>query len=77
MSEKREDGGPAFPVPDGEASDRGVRGLSTRDWFAAAALPAVIEKNLRPTPYDGLSGGECWARTAYDIADHMLKARNE
>lgn len=46
-------------------------GMTLRDYFAATALPAIIEQNGR---------GECYApepaaEEAYSYADAMLKAR--
>lgn len=64
----RKDGGPAFPMPselgvhDGKS---GHEGMSLRDYFAAAALPAIIAGTSQADP----------AKTAYVIADAMLYAR--
>lgn len=57
-----------------------VTGMSLRDYFAAAALPAVIGttqswKNLDFHPKNGLSNAENDALCAYQVADAMLKAR--
>lgn len=72
MTNKPNDGGPAFPVPDG-ADD----GLSKRDYFAAAALTGLIAATV------GMHGrgcvellGERLAKAAYDAAEAMLKERN-
>jgi hypothetical protein len=81
MSE-RNDGGLAFPGSRQERVESsalgGARmvevtypGMSLRDYFAAKALPALIEQN-------GL--GECYspaysAKEAYESAAAMLKAR--
>jgi hypothetical protein len=81
MSE-RNDGGLAFPGSRQERVESsalgGARmvevtypGMSLRDYFAAKALPALIEQN-------GL--GECYspaysAKEAYEYAAAMLKAR--
>ena len=61
---------PAFPLTEHTLIGDG-RGMSLRDYFAAKALPALIEQN-------GL--GECYspeysAKEAYEYADAMLKAR--
>lgn len=73
MSDKPNDGGPAFPTLD---YDRGaamngigvsvtdVPGMSLRDYFAAKAMLTIT----------GLVADEA-ARRAYKIADAMLAAR--
>ena len=62
----KDTGGPAFPAFK-EQSD----GMTLRDYFAAKALAALIIANTAP------GGG--WPpfaeRTAYLVADAMLKAR--
>ena len=62
-------GGPAFPL---NLPEKWYEGMSLRDYFAAKAMQALIIAN-GPT----LAGG--WPtyaeRTAYTIADAMLKAR--
>lgn len=53
---------PAFPsVFDHE------RGMTLRDYFAAKAMQALVEKSYFDTT----------ARLAYEIADAMLKAREQ
>ncbi len=68
-------GGPAFPFEyfDNQLQKiKVVRGMSLRDYFAAKAMQALIIAN-GPTPNGG------WPtyaeRTAYTIADAMLRAR--
>jgi hypothetical protein len=60
------DGGPAFPTP--QSARLIEQGMSLRDYFAAAALQALIgrmdDSSLRNA-----------ARTAYAFADDMLEAR--
>lgn len=75
-----ETGGPAFPsgLIDPSTPDDAVqslhKGMTLRDYFAAKAMQALIIAN-GPSP----SGG--WPtyaeRTAYTIADAMLKAREQ
>lgn len=63
------DGGPAFPVP----GDYSQRGMSLRDAFAIAALPACFaEASKEWRPVDWRYGV---AKEAYRIADAMLAAR--
>ena len=54
---------PAFPThPEGSLINDG---MTLRDYFAAKAMQALVEKNYFDTT----------ARLAYQIADAMLKAR--
>lgn len=62
MSEKPDDGGPAFPLADGTRDDEG--GMSLRDYFAGQALIAYAS-----------SDEENAARNAYRCADAMLRER--
>lgn len=75
-----ETGGPAFPVGSGDMRD--PTGMSLRDYFAAKAIQglACSDQTLWPSgadesddPTDALF----MARTAYMIADAMLKARDK
>jgi hypothetical protein len=64
-------GGPAFPV-DETALVRNLQGMTLRDYFAAKAMQALIIAN-GPAP---TGGWPTYAeRTAYTVADAMLKAR--
>ena len=61
---------PAFPVPsyvnaDGETHDVSLKGMTLRDYFAAKAMLRIGVN----TSYEDL------AKTAYKIADAMMKAR--
>lgn len=64
-------GGPAFPV-DETARVRNLQGMTLRDYFAAKAMQAlIIASGPAPT-----GGWPTYAeRTAYTVADAMLKAR--
>ena len=72
--DKIDDGGPAFPCP--EASlvhfnyPQAYMGLTIRDYFAAAALQAII------TQRHGLVGAN-HAQEAYKAADAMLTTRKK
>jgi hypothetical protein len=77
MSDRIEDGGPAFARPmsqcwnaGGEpcAPDYGDPGMSLRDWFAGQALAAILTK-------DHVGGHYNLASVAYSHADAMLRAR--
>ena len=77
MTDKINDGGPAFPVPDvfrpdGVHAAGGSLGMTLRDWFAGQALVAAwgaLDKGY----YEG--GNHDIARCAYQIADAMLSER--
>lgn len=81
---KIDDGGPAFPVlppigPDGLGAagyPYSDPGMSLRDYFAAQALPAAMRialefKSPEASPMPSA------ARTAYEAADALLRARQE
>ena len=82
MSDKIEDGGPAFPRPpalefverNGEVRKEWVRGpdgISARDWFAGQALAGWMAS----TPENYLVDETKSAELAYIVADAMLAAR--
>jgi hypothetical protein len=77
VSEKKEDGGPAFPY-DARVDEKTWRpvnaGMSLRDYFAIHSLSSIKydENNfLWERTADGI------AKSAYAIADAMLKERNK
>lgn len=73
---KENNGGPAFPqsgvcTPEfssWDSDDFGGRGLSIRDYFAAKAMQAIVDVGHSP---------DLFANHAYEIADAMLRAREE
>jgi hypothetical protein len=71
MNQPINDGGHAFPTlfiePD---YGSGYRGMTLRDYFAAAALKGQAHRFAHPHEYRELLAQDC-----YDIADAMLKAR--
>lgn len=73
---KINDGGPAFPVEAGI----NCRGMTLRDYFAAKALPIMWDAYDKG--YCGLNDQDepnvkTIAAGAYQLADEMLKAREE
>ena len=70
------DGGPAFPNVTEGAGGRWTewdKGMSLRDYFAAAALPGVVSAIMQ---FEGHGwSATSFANEAYQIADAMLKAR--
>lgn len=76
MSEKINDGGPAFPLKGPLTSD--CLGMSLRDYFAAKAMQSLI--SLGSEGYQEQSGffhPENVADDAYNFADAMLEARGQ
>ena len=72
----KDDGGPAFPVPETTG------GMSLRDYFAAAALQAILNDADAPACVDQanplpeqLAYMQSAAEGAYRAADAMLKER--
>ena len=73
MSSK-DDGGPAFPPNAGwKNNDPDGRGMSLRDYFAAAALNGMLVNHYRTgEPFNAPAD---FAQDAYEIADAMLEGR--
>ena len=72
------DGGPAFPFEEKEGNGTHYYshpGMSLRDYFAAKALPTIIECCKGDTRKDGETLTDYFARMSYDVADAMLAAR--
>ena len=82
-SERRDDGGPAYPVQDmiEEGKILCHRGMSLRDYFAAKAMQAVYANPEAHAELVGISRDRdvrpsaVFAEEAYSIADSMLLAR--
>ena len=70
MTETRDNGGPAFPIP-GLHNDADFNGMSLRDYFAAKAMQAAA---TNPVGAEGFTFEER-AAWAYAQADAMLEAR--
>ena len=74
-------GGPAFPTAPTtrDTVHVGADGMLLRDYFAAAALPAIITAtasgNHSPDFREDEPASNAIARDAYTMADAMLKAR--
>ena len=67
--EEMKTGGPAFPT-----NDVCYNGMTLRDYFAAKAMQGILAGTLTPTTvwsHDEVS------ETAYNVADAMLKAREQ
>ncbi len=62
-------GGPAFPHPGRTITNPG---MTLRDYFAAKVMMGIIS-----CPVIKLKGDDAYAKAAYEMADAMLKAREE
>jgi hypothetical protein len=67
MSDKPDDGGPAFP----SHPDSAYAGMTLRDWFAGMALQGMIAAHWTER-YDYDSYSDC----AYSMADSMIAMRD-
>lgn len=65
---KKDTGGPSFPYGTAYA------GMTLRDYFAAKAVQAML---LNQPPHDTDEPYSAYASDAYEIADAMLKAREQ
>ena len=78
MSTKN-DGGPAFPI--GSTPEEWGNGMTLRDYFASKVLPAIYADCMAEIEKYGIHRQSEWldnvAKDAYQIADSMLKARQE
>ena len=61
-------GGPAYPAPVTKPLENYYPGMTLRDYFAAKAMQSICNVWPRITP-------ESTAKTAYEFADAMLRAR--
>lgn len=83
MSEKIDNGGPAFPIPVDNDVDchgrysNGYGGMSLRDWLAGKSIDAAFEMERRNPTHDcdGCASFRGVAERAYLLADAMIKAR--
>lgn len=81
----KDTGGQAFPIPGYELSNGHIEypesGMNLRDWFAGMALQGMLASEsavavmMQISKEKGLDAGEVTTRTAYIIADEMLKER--
>lgn len=74
MTDKKPDGGCAFPLAEEMESGRSVAssyGISVRDYFAAVALQGMYAFS----GYPASSKNDIYAENAYEAADSMLKER--
>lgn len=79
MTDKRDDGGPAFPTPEDKFGEYS-QSMSLRDWFAgqaAAGIASSVDIMTSAALAKQLSPEFVVAEMAYEIADAMLKARKK
>jgi hypothetical protein len=69
-------GGPAFPLQSiGPDFAPGYAGMTLRDYFAAKAMQGLMGRNWSSHTGTDQELIDLWARSAYGMADAMLKAR--
>ena len=71
MSDKT--GGPAFPRPFSGTTQYAQEGMALRDYFAANAMQGLMGRVWGNQSAEELFS--IWAKSAYAVADDMLKAR--
>ena len=71
----KETGGPAFPNPRWEGWGSPQEGMTLRDYFAAEAVKAFIDKDDWQSTVDDVA--QEVAFNAYAVADAMLEAREQ
>lgn len=76
------DGGPAFPRPDGLSCDFTQKrydlvGMSLRDYFAAKAMHAIMQRYEANTTLPPSMAYAALARSSYEIAEAMLTERSK
>ena len=77
MTEKRNDGGSAFPMPGTETALAG-HGMTLRAWFAGMVLASLEAEALAKTAeQNNFSLTEAAAKISYQFADAMLKDRDK
>ena len=74
----KETGGPAFPVFPDTAGGHAIafQGMTLRDYFAAKAMQGWLSTYGADVPQQSVRA-ENIAMLAYEIADAMLKAREQ
>lgn len=71
---------PAFPMPASEHSQGGhfeQYGMTLRDYFAAAALPTIMQICRDDTDARGRDLPPYFAQVSYEIADAMIAEREK
>ena len=73
----KDTGGPAFPTPRYERGDMYSLGMTLRDYFAAKAMQGLMGRDWSDFKVSDDELIAMWARSAYGVADAMLKARQQ
>ena len=74
---KQNTGGPAFPTPRYERGDMYSLGMTLRDYFAAKAMQATINAWDCKNEDRAACIASIVAEESYELADAMLKAREQ
>lgn len=84
MTDKYDDGGPAFPnTIENQPGEHGRKGMSLRDYFAAKAMQGMLADRETILSFankcqkEMLSPDSAMATAAYGMADAMLRARSQ
>ncbi|MFN7611072.1 MAG: hypothetical protein ACK5QX_09095 [bacterium] len=82
MTDKIDDGGPAFPIPEQQFTDgvmivskQGADGMSIRDWFAGRAMQAFYSSFDARDAHTEETDLRADAEIFYRIVDAMLAER--
>ena len=75
MTDKKDNGGPAFPQMDPNSLHFNATGMTLRDYFAGQALAVIIKVCAQDKRKYGETIEEMFVRKAYSIADIMLEVR--
>jgi hypothetical protein len=70
---KQDTGGPAFPATNHHGHK--LEGMTLRDYFAGNAMQGLMGRVWGNQPAEELF--PIWAKSAYAVADAMLKARGK
>lgn len=72
----KDTGGPAFPIVTPlDQSSESFMGMTLRDYFAAKAMQGLMGRDWSDFKVSDDELIAIWARSAYGVADAMLKAR--
>ena len=74
--DKINDGGPAFPN-DAAALRKEQEGMRLRDYFASRAMQAWLSGHVAHYGHEAFWALDAIAQSSYEMADAMIKAREE
>ena len=83
MTNKFDDGGPAYPTTiENQPGEHGRKGMSLRDYFAAKAMQGYLGNPWQAEQMDGMDESfseqtAILAEASYKMADAMIAERNK